>query len=244
MMENHPTIKNHFPPVARTPPPVNKDGTKRKNHQVEGEAEKLSPNDKAPRKDDIDNSDDTDIKITEIIPPKDALNKLDSEKRKENLNNVVAMIKELTPIGKSNVPVTNKDFKQVLMMLSTICQFLFEEYDVSDKIDNENKQIRNANQDLRYNDHVTRTRNDMEKSQRTMKVLDVGLDNSFSNGIIENMNALRETVRSNLFKMKIPVELLVGSVINVTSKVITNCTVPVAIIAATKDKKKLSLYAY
>ena len=37
--------------------------------------------------------------------------------------------------------------------------------------------------------------------------------------------------------MKIPAELLVGAVINVTSKVITNCTVPVAIIAATKDKK-------
>ena len=70
-----------------------------------------------------------------------------------------------------------------------------------------------------------------------MKVLDVGLDNSFRNGVIENMNALRETVQSNLIKMKIPAVLLVGSVINVTSKVITNCTVPVAIISATKDKK-------
>ena len=37
--------------------------------------------------------------------------------------------------------------------------------------------------------------------------------------------------------MKIPVELLIGSVINVTSKFIVNSTVPVAIIAATKDKK-------
>ena len=70
-----------------------------------------------------------------------------------------------------------------------------------------------------------------------MKVLDIGLDNSFPNSVIENMNALRETVRSNLIKMKIPAELLVGAVINVTSKVITNCTVPVAIITATKDKK-------
>ena len=38
-------------------------------------------------------------------------------------------------------------------------------------------------------------------------------------------------------KMKKPVELHVGSVINIMSKVITNSTVPVAIIAATKDKK-------
>ena len=39
------------------------------------------------------------------------------------------MIKELGHIDESNKPVTNKDFKQVLMMLTTICQFLFEEYD-------------------------------------------------------------------------------------------------------------------
>ena len=54
------------------------------------------------------------------------------------------MIKELEPIGESNVPVTNKDFKQVLMMLTTICQFLFEEYDVSDKISKKNKQKKNC----------------------------------------------------------------------------------------------------
>ena len=70
-----------------------------------------------------------------------------------------------------------------------------------------------------------------------MKVLDVNLDNSFLNDVIENMSSLPETVRSNLVKMKIPVKLLVGSVINITSQVITNSTVPVAIIAATKDKK-------
>ena len=136
------------------------------------------------------------------------MNQLASKKRKEHLDQVVAMIGELTPIGESKVPITNKDFRDVLLMMASICQFLFDEYG-----------------------------NDMEKSQRTVKVLDVDLENSFPNGVIENMSALRETVRSNLFKMKIPVELLAGSVINVTSKVITNCTVPVAIIAATKDKK-------
>ena len=60
-------------PVATTPlPPMPtiKDNKKRKNNQVESEAEKLSPNDKAPRKDNIDNSDDMDIEITEIIPPR------------------------------------------------------------------------------------------------------------------------------------------------------------------------------
>ena len=32
-------------------------------------------------------------------------------------------------------------------------------------------------------------------------------------------------------------DLLAGSIINVTAKAIRNCTVPVAIIAATKEKK-------
>ena len=76
-------------------------------------------------------------------------------------------------------------------MMSSICQFLFDEYGVTDRIFKENCQIRNVNQDLQYNDHVTRTHNDMEKSQRTVKVLEVDLDNSFPNGVIENMSALR-----------------------------------------------------
>ena len=108
---------------------------------------------------------------------------------------------------------------------------------MTDQVVNENSQIRNVNQDLRFNDHVTRTRNDMEKSQRTVKFLDVDIDKSFPNSVIENMSSLRETVRSNLVKMKIPVKLLVGCIINIMIKVITNSTVPVAIIAATKDKK-------
>ena len=122
-------------------------------------------------------------------------------------------------------------------MVTTLWQFSFDEYGVTDRIVNENSQNLNVNQDLRFNEHVTRTRNDMERSQRTVKVLDVDIDNSFPNGVIENMSSLRETVRSNLVNMKIPVELLVGWVINIRSKVITNSTVPVAIIAATKDKK-------
>ena len=71
--------------------------------------------------------------------------------------------------------------------------------------------------------------------QRTVKVLDFGIDNSFPNDGIESMSSLLETVQLNLVKMKIPVKLLVGSVINVTSKFITNSTV--AIIAAIKDKQ-------
>ena len=59
--------------------------------------------------DNTDNSNYMDIEITEIIPPKDALDQLASKKRKELLDTVVAMIGELTPIGESKVPITNKD---------------------------------------------------------------------------------------------------------------------------------------
>ena len=239
-MENQPLITNFATAggggqLARTPP--NKDDKKRKNNQVEGEAEKLSPNDKAPRTEDTDISEDMDIVITEVIPPKNASDKMVNEQRKKNLNGVMDMIKKLGHIDESNKPVSNKDFKQVIMMMTTICQFLFEEYEVSDRIVKETKQIRNANQDLLYNSHVTRTRSDMEKSQRTVKVLDVSLDNSFQDGFIENMSALRETVKKNLYKMVTDTDLLAGSIINITAKRIQNCTVPVAIVAATKEKK-------
>ena len=58
-------------PEEATPPPTPtiKDTKKRKNNQVESKAEKLSTQDKAPRTNNPDNSDNMDIEITEIIPP-------------------------------------------------------------------------------------------------------------------------------------------------------------------------------
>ena len=86
----------------------------------------------------------------------------------------------------------------VFLIVTTFCQFLFDEYGVTDRIVNENSQIRNVNQNLRF--QVMRTHNDMEKYQRTVKVLDIFVDNSFPSGVIENMSSLHETVRSNLVK--------------------------------------------
>ena len=86
------------------------------------------------------------------------------------------------------------NFRQVLFMVTTLCQFMFDEYGVTNRIVKENSQICNVNQDLRFNDHVTLTCNDVEKAQRTIKVLDINLDNSFHNGMIENMSSLSETM--------------------------------------------------
>ena len=107
-----------------------------------------------------------DIEITEIIPPKDASNVRTNDKQHDHFNKVLGIIEDLTPIVENNEPVTKADFRQVLFMVKTLCQFMFDEYGVMDRIVNENSQIRNVNQDLRFNDHVTRTRKDMEKSSK------------------------------------------------------------------------------
>ena len=79
--------------LRRPPPPTTtlaiKDNKKRKKNQEESEAKKLSPQDKAPRTDNPDNSDDMDIEITEIIPPKDASNVIASKKQLDNFHKVL-----------------------------------------------------------------------------------------------------------------------------------------------------------
>ena len=57
------------------------------------------------------------------------------------------MIGKLTLIGESKEPIMNKDFWDVLIMMLSICQFLFDEYVVTDQ-NVKNSQIRNVNQDL------------------------------------------------------------------------------------------------
>ena len=103
------------------------DTKKRKNNQVESEAEKLSPKDKAPRTDNQNNYDEMNIEITEIIPPKDTSKVHASEKRWDHLDKVLKIIAELTPIGESNEPVTKANFRNVLLMVTILCQFLFDE---------------------------------------------------------------------------------------------------------------------
>ena len=114
-----------LPPPPQTPP--NMDTKKRKNNQVESEAEKLSPKDKAPRTDNQNNYDEMNIEITEIIPPKDTSKVHASEKRRDHLDKVLKIIAELTPIGESNEPVTKANFRNVLLMVTILCQFLFDE---------------------------------------------------------------------------------------------------------------------
>ena len=122
-----PVAKSINQPEGATPPPTPtvKD-KKRKKSQVQGEAEKLRPQDKAPPTDNPDDSNDMDIEITEIIPPKDASNVCTNNKGLDHFNKVLGIIEDLTPIVENNEPVTKANFRQVLFMVTTLCQFMFD----------------------------------------------------------------------------------------------------------------------
>ena len=81
----------------------------------------------------------------------------------------------------------------------------------------------------------------MEKAQRTVKILDMPVEDSLIGGKIENTNTARENVKKTLKnKLNISLELLIGSSITLNTKSICDSNTPVGIIAADKDKKSRS----
>ena len=51
---------------------------------------------------------------------------------------------------------------------------------------------------MKYNETVTRTQNNMEKSQGTVKILEMKIDSTNKTGRIDNASLLRDTIRKNL----------------------------------------------
>ena len=103
--------------------PTTKDTKTIKNNQVESKAEKLSPQDKAPRTNNTDYSNNMDIEITEIIPPKNASNEHASQKGLDHLHKVLKIIAELTPIVESNEPVIELTLGMFCSWLQTFANF-------------------------------------------------------------------------------------------------------------------------
>ena len=78
----------------------------------------------------------------------------------------------------------------------------------------------------------------MEKSQRTVKILDMPVEDSLIGGKIENTNTARENVKKTLKnKLNVAPEHLIGSSITINTKSICEGNIPVGIICADKDKK-------
>ena len=91
---------------------------------------------------------------------------------------------------------------------------------------------------MKYAQHCENLKKDMEKAQRTVKVLDMPVEDSILNGKIENMNTARDNVRKTLKdKLNVTPDTLVGSTILINTRSIREGNTPVAIVATDKDKK-------
>ena len=91
---------------------------------------------------------------------------------------------------------------------------------------------------MKYAQHCESLKKDMEKAQRTVKVLDMPVEDSLVNGKIENMNTARDNVRKTLKdKLNVTPDTLVGSTISINTRSIREGNTPVAIVANDKDKK-------
>jgi len=81
---------------------------------------------------------------------------------------------------------------QIVIFLSHV---VFEDFGTVDRVVNENREIRESNQTLKYAQHCHKLKKEMEKSQRTVKILDMPVEDSLICGKIENTNTARENVK-------------------------------------------------
>ena len=86
---------------------------------------------------------------------------------------------------------------------------------------------------MKYVQHCEKLKKEMEKSQRTVKVLDMPVEDSLIGGKIVNTNTARENVKETLKnKLNVSPEHLIGGSITITinTKSIRDGNTPVRII--------------
>ena len=197
-----------------------------KKRPLDKEGEKVSPIGKAMRLDDDTNS-------HESLEPR-------TNSRSEVYEKVVEIMKGLAPIiDDKNAPTPNREaFNALYQIVIFLSHVVFEDFGTVDRVVNENREIRESNQTLKYAQHCDKLKKEMEKSQRTVKILDMPVEDSLIGGKIENTNTARENVKKVLKnKLNVSSDLLIGSSISINTKSIRDGNTPVGIIAADKDKK-------
>ena len=160
--------------------------------------------------------------------------------RSEVYEKVVEIMKGLAPIiDDKNAPTPNREaFNALYQIVIFLSHVVFEDFGTVDRVVNENREIRESNQTLKYAQHCDKLKKEMEKSQRTVKILDMPVEDSLIGGKIENTNTARENVKKVLKnKLNVSSDLLIGSSISINTKSIRDGNTPVGIIAADKDKK-------
>ena len=98
---------------------------------------------------------------------------------------------ELKPTIETDQAPTKNEFIKLYSIIQCLCTYVFDEYKVTDTLIKK-KEIQNSNNDMKYNETVTRTQNDMEKAQRTVKILDMNIDSTNKTGTIDNVASRRD----------------------------------------------------
>ena len=219
------TINPRKPDEIMTNPNSQQNDTGKKR-PLDKEGEKVSPIGKAMRLDDDTNS-------YESLDPR-------TNSRSEVYEKVVEIMKGLAPIiDDKNAPTPNREaFNALYQIVIFLSHVVFEDFGTVDRVVNENREIRESNQTLKYAQHCDKLKKEMEKAQRTVKILDMPVEDSLIGGKIENTNTARENVKKTLKnKLNVSPDLLIGSSITINTKSIRDGNTPVGIIAADKDKK-------
>ena len=222
-LENSNETRTPTVPTPITNPQPNDNGKKR---PLEKEGEKISPLGKTMRLGDD---------VTVLNPPEPRTNS-----RNEVYEKVVDIMKGLAPIANDkNAPPPNREtFNALYQIVIFLSHVVFEDFGTVDRVVNENREIRESNQTMKYAQHCEKLKKEMEKSQRTVKVLDMPVEDSLIGGKIENTNTARENVKKTLKnKLNVSPEHLIGSSITINTKSIRDGNTPVGIICTDKDKK-------
>ena len=206
------------------PPPQT--GEMSKKRPLEKGDEKVSPEGKNPKID--DDNDAAPNANTKAVP-----------KRNEIYENVVKIMGNLAPIiADDNIIPNRKAFMEMYQIIVYLSSAVFEDFGTIDRVVKENREIRESNQTMKYAQHCEKVKKEMEKSQRTVKVLDMPVEESLIGNKIENTNTARENVKQTLkTKLNVQSDLLYGSTITLNTRAIREGNVPCAIIAADRDKK-------
>ena len=163
MPEETNNIRTPNEPIPNTNSKFNDNGKKRP-HEKEGE--KVSPLGKSMRLDNDANS----LKSPE---PR-------TDSRNEVYEKVVEIMKGLEPIIEDkNAPTPNREaFNALYQIVIFLSHIVFEDFGTVDRVVNENPEIRESNQTLKCAQHCEKLKKEMEKSQRTVKILDMPVEDS------------------------------------------------------------------
>ena len=110
--------------------------------------------------------------------------------RNEVYEKIVEIMKGLVSIvADKNAPTPNCEaFNTLYQIVIFLSHVFFEDYGTVDHDINENREIRESNQTMKYAQHCHKLKKEMEKSQRTVKILGMPVEDSLIGGKIENTN--------------------------------------------------------